>query len=76
MAKKRSDYNIRSYFGTVNPDKELWQVMIGDDHLITTCRTLEEAQETIRRLDADPYALERGNTQVDRSNMQVPWKLQ
>lgn len=71
MAKKRNDYKIRSYFGKVDPTREMWKVMIGEDHLVTVCRSLAEAQSLVVRLNEDPYALERGNTQADRANMQA-----
>lgn len=71
MKKSRSDYKIRPYRTNLNPERQLWQIYIGKDELITTCRSLEEAEKTVAALDVDPWALNRGNTQADRANMSV-----
>jgi hypothetical protein len=79
MAKrKHHDYKIRTYRTNLNPERELWQIYIGPDDkdgLITTCRSLEEAEHIVRELENDAWYLSRGNTQADRANMQaVPRK--
>lgn len=71
MKKSRSDYKIRPYRNNLNPERQLWQIYIGKDELITTCRSLEQAEQTVAALNADPWALSRGNTQADRANMKA-----
>lgn len=75
MAKrKHHDYKIRTYRTNLNPEREMWQIYIGieeNEGLITTCRSLEEAERIVRELENDPWYLSRGNTQADRANMQA-----
>jgi hypothetical protein len=76
MAKQRNDYHIRPYATKLNPERKLWQVYIGEDEVITTCRSLEGAQELVRNLNIDPWFLGRMQTRDDRNanrTMRLEW---
>lgn len=75
--KKHRDYKIRPYRTNLNPERQLWQIYIGlesSPELITTCRSLDEAEKLVVALENDPWALSRGNTQADRAKMGVDFK--
>ena len=69
MKKSRNDYKIRPYTNRTFPERQLWQIYIGKDTVITTCQTLDQAEKTVAALVNDPWVLSRGNTQADRANM-------
>lgn len=75
--KKYHDYKIRPYCTNLNPERQLWQIYIGPEsspELVTTCRSLDDAEKLVVALENDPWALSRGNTQADRANMSVDFK--
>lgn len=74
MATVRNDFKVFPYTATAKPDLEQWQVRSGKTDLYITTRDLAEAERVAAALNIDPYYLERGNTQLDRANGQVPLK--
>lgn len=71
MTKVCNDFKVSSYYSTGEPDVEKWKVIAGGQ-LYMVCRVYERAVEVAKLLNLDPYFLERGNTQLDRANMQAP----
>ena len=65
--KKRNDYKYKSFRHPRNPDRELFQVHLGGDVLVTTCRSESEAVEVCKNLNIDPWFLDRGQTRDDRN---------
>jgi hypothetical protein len=72
MTKVRNDFKVYEYRNAKQPDIEKWQIRTGLIDLISTFNTLDEANRVAAELNKDPYYLERGNTQLDRANMQAP----
>ena len=72
MSKVRNDFRVYPYHATANPDVAMWQVKTGGTDVYITSRNLAEAERVAAALNIDPYYLERGNTQLDRANMQAP----
>lgn len=72
MSKVRNDFRVYPYHSTSRPDLEQWQVKTGGSDVCLTSRNLAEATRIAAELNRDPYYLERGNTQMDRANMQAP----
>lgn len=69
MAKVRNDFKVYPYQSTAKPGVEQWQVRSGGTDVYVTSYTLVEAERVAAALNADPYYLERGNTQADRAKM-------
>jgi hypothetical protein len=69
MAKVRNDFKVYPYQATAKPGVEQWQVRSGGNDVHITSYTLAEAERVAAALNADPYYLERGNTQADRAKM-------
>jgi hypothetical protein len=74
MSKVRNDFKVYTYKATANPDIEQWQVKTGGSDVYLTTRNLAEAERMAAALNADPYYLERGNTQADRAKMKPAQK--
>lgn len=74
MSKVRNDFRVYPYESTYHPEIEMWQVKTGGTDVYITSRNLAKAESIAAALNADPYYLERGNTQLDRSNMQAPMR--
>ena len=72
MSKVRNDFRVYPFESTYHPDIEMWQVRTGGTDVCITSRNFAEAERVAAALNRDPYYLERGNTQLDRSNMQAP----
>jgi|TARA_R110000796_G_scaffold227696_2_gene344478 hypothetical protein len=64
MAKVRNDYTVAEHID--RKGRTVYKVLIARSEVISTCRTLEAAQEMASRLNIDPWALDRGNTRADR----------
>lgn len=66
--KIRNDFRV--YEETRRTGETVWRVKSGGKRgtVITTCQTLEKANETARQLNIDPWFLGRGNTQTDRAS--------
>jgi hypothetical protein len=64
--KQRNDFKV--YEEKNNKDEAVWRVRTGGrkGDITTTCRTKEEADESARLLNIDPYHFERGYTRADR----------
>jgi hypothetical protein len=69
MPKVRNDFKVYPYQATAKPNVEQWQVRSGSTDVHSTSNTLAEAERVAAALNADPYYLERGNTQADRAKM-------
>jgi hypothetical protein len=69
MPKVRNDFKVHTYESTAKPGVEQWQVRSGGNDLYITSHDLAEAERVAAALNADPYYLERGNTQADRAKM-------
>jgi hypothetical protein len=74
MTKMRNDFKVYPYTSTAEPDIERWQVRSGTTTVYVTTRSQSAADHVAAALNIDPYYLERGNTQLDRANMQAPHK--
>ena len=71
MPKVRNDFKVYTYESTAKPGVEQWQVRSGGDDVYITSRSFAGAERIAAALNADPYYLERGNTQADRAKMQA-----
>jgi hypothetical protein len=70
---KRNDYTIRANRQSERKtDVPLWDVVVGKNIKITTCKGKEVAQVMADRLNIDPDYLERGQTLADRQG-QTPY---
>lgn len=67
MTKIRDDYRV--YVEETVRGKTIWRIRIGGKKgiAITSCNSLEKANETARQLNIDPWFLDRGNTLADRT---------
>ena len=72
MSKVRNDFRVYPFESSYNPGIEMWQVRTGGTDVYLTSRNLVKAESIAAALNIDPYYLERGNTQLDRANMQAP----
>ena len=72
MPKVRNDFKVYTYESTAKPGVEQWQVRSGGTDVYLTSSNFAEAERMAAALNADPYYLERGNTQADRAKMQAP----
>ena len=66
MAKVRNDFRV---FEEANSRGEtVWRIKVGGakGETMTTCRTKEEADESAKQLNIDPYYFDRGYTLADR----------
>jgi|TARA_R110000772_G_scaffold101387_2_gene201856 hypothetical protein len=64
MVKVRNDYTVvETIDKNLNPK---WKVLVARSIVVTTCNSLKEAQTIAAKLNADPFALDRGNTRADR----------
>lgn len=66
MTKIRTDYGIRPNNQTNRENQNLWDVIEAGKTLITIAKSEEQAQAIADRLNLDPYALDRGQTRLDR----------
>jgi|TARA_R110000868_G_scaffold391083_1_gene660981 hypothetical protein len=64
MAKVRNDYTVAEQID--RQGRKVYKVLIAKSEVISTCRTLEAAQEMANKLNIDPWALDRGNTRAER----------
>jgi hypothetical protein len=70
---KRNDYTIRANRQAERKtDVPLWDVVVGKNIKVTTCKGKEVAQAMADRLNIDPDYLERGQTLADRQ-LQAPY---
>jgi hypothetical protein len=71
----RNDYTIRPNNQSQRANyTELWDVIVGSNVQISTCKGQKAAQEMADQLNVDPSFLERGQTENDRANG-VPYIL-
>ena len=64
--KIRNDFRV---FEEQNRNGEtVWRIKLGGarGEVMTTCRSKEEADESAKQLNIDPYYFERGDTRMDR----------
>ena len=64
--KQRNDFKV--YEETTTIGETVWRVRAGGckGQVTTTCRSKEQADESARLLNIDPYHFERGYTRADR----------
>ncbi len=67
MTKIRNDF--RTFEEVTTLGKTLWRVRSGGKagDVITSCNSLEQAEETARQLNIDPWHLGRGDTRAERN---------
>jgi hypothetical protein len=68
LAKNRNDFRV--FEEETMRGKKLWVVRIGGSKgtVITCLNSLDEATETARQLNLDPWFLSRGQTRKDRAD--------
>jgi len=72
MTKVRNDFKVYPYTSTAEPNIKRWQVRSGTTTVCVTTQIQSVADHVAAALNHDPYYLDRGNTQLDRANMQAP----
>ena len=67
MTKIRNDFRVFEEVTTLG--KTLWRIKIGGKRgeAITSCTSLESANELAKNLNIDPYYLERSQTRIERN---------
>lgn len=63
----KTDYTIKSYYTTLDPDVEKFKVMLGGQ-IVSVYKTYELATRAVVKLTFDPWYNDRGYTRADRSN--------
>ena len=66
MKKPRNDFRV--YEEENRKGETVWRIKVGGakGEVMTTCRSKEEAEESAKQLNIDPYHFERGYTLADR----------
>ena len=67
VTKMRNDFKV--YEEKDKRGDPIWAIRTGGrkGDLSTYCRTIQEADETARQLNLDPWFLERGDTRAERN---------
>ena len=64
---RASDYKIKSYYSSLNPSVEKFQIIHGGKQH-SVYKTIAEAENTVSLLVKDPWLFDRGYTRKDRCN--------